>query len=177
MSLTESKLEYKKSAELQFVLESMVEIHRHLIGILNEEYDHMANLNIKGLADSAQTKEVLLGEIQNRESLRIQATQNLFRDLDIKDPSATLVSVFPHLSKEESDNLQSTRTTLMLLMTQAKQVNSRNMEFVQSSLERIEEMKKNALGISNNTTKENYSNSGARQPIAEQGGRLLSTEA
>jgi hypothetical protein len=47
----------------------------------------------------------------------------------------------------------------------------------EDSLKRIEDLKKNVLGLETASSKEVYSSHGVRNPTPEQGGRLLSTEA
>lgn len=136
----------------------------------------MAAVDAKGLLESAQTKEILVGEIWNHEQLRLKVTEKIARELGLQN-DLTLNRIASSLvSPAESEKLRSAGTALQLLIAQAKEANAKNMGFAEKSIARIEEMKRNVLGMNNNT-KENYSNSGVRQPITEQGGRLLSTEA
>lgn len=163
--------------ELCYVLDKLVVLHRNLLDVLREEIAHMSQVDLKGLGDTAQAKELLLSEIWNHEQLRLQSTEKLALSLQTKPEDATLLSIADKLPQQEGDKLRAARTALNMLVSEAKELNSQNMSFAESSLNRIEEMKKNALGISHNASKENYSNSGVRQPMPEQGGRLLSTEA
>lgn len=166
----------ENSGELLHLLDKLVLLHRNLLDVLREEYAHMAAVDVKGLLESAQTKEILVGEIWNHEQLRIKVTEKITRELGVQS-GLTLNQIASALaSAAESEKLKSAGTVLQLLVAQAKEANTKNMEFAEKSIERIEEMKRNVLGMNNNT-KENYSNSGVRQPITEQGGRLLSTEA
>ncbi|MBI3544813.1 MAG: flagellar export chaperone FlgN [Deltaproteobacteria bacterium] len=159
------------------MLEKLVALHRNLVELLREEYVHMGAADLKGIGETAHAKEVLLGEIWNLEQLRISSTEKLAGSFAIAKEDATLALIADRLPRAEGDKLRIIRKALNLLCEQAKEANVRNMSFAESSLERIETLKRNVLGISNTATKENYSNAGTRQPIADQGGRLLSTEA
>lgn len=169
----QTHIQIHQTDELFHVLEKMVGLHRTLIGVLAEEYAHMTAVDVKGLFETAQTKEVLVNEIWNLEKLRIQVADTISKNLNT---NSTLESIANALPKTTADRLRSSKTVLSMLMDQAKELNLRNMSFAENSLIRIDEMKKNILG-NNNNNRENYSNSGTRQPINEQGGRLLSTEA
>ncbi|MBI3558480.1 MAG: flagellar export chaperone FlgN [Deltaproteobacteria bacterium] len=165
------------SAELYYSLEKLVALHRNLIGILREEYGHMAVINLAGVGETARAKEAILSEVWSFEQLRIKCALNLAAALGLDATEVSLVKIAEQLPAAEGEKLRVLRTALNLLVGQAKELNTKNMAFAQSSLARIEEMKRNALGLNHTAKKENYSNSGVRQPIAEQGGRLLSTEA
>lgn len=165
------------SNELQFILEKQIALHRNLVELLREEYAHMGSLDVKSLAEVSNSKEAMLSEIWNSEQLRMKTVEVLCQNLGLDASSATLSSIADALPPEEADRLRKARTALSLLMAQAKEANSKNMAFAESSLDRIDQMKRNALGLGNTAVKENYSNAGVRQPVAEQGGRLLSTEA
>lgn len=165
------------SDELFHILEKLVALHRNLVDLLNEEYSHMSVVDVKGLSEAAHSKEILMSEIFNLEQVRIKIVEKIATTFGLKTEDATLLSIASALNSTEGDKLRSIRVALNLLVVQAKDLNARNMDFVQSSLARLEDMKRNALGLSNTAVKENYSNSGARQPLPEQGGRLLSTEA
>lgn len=165
------------SNELRFVLEKLLVLHGGLVEVLRLEYAQVAGVDLKGLAESAHAKEVMLGEIWNLEQLRMTAAEKLATTLGLNSQAASLLDIAAMLPQNEGDQLRSARIALNLLVQQAKDLNASNMNFVESSLCRIEEMKRNALGISSEASKENYSNSGSRQPLGEQGGRLLSTEA
>lgn len=169
----------QKSSELSFLMEKLVALHRNLVDVLDEENRHMVALDTKGLFETAQTKEVLIAEIWNVEQLRLRVTEMLTLLAGLPAGTAvpvTLQTLTNHLPKEQASKLAASRTALQLLMERARERNMRNMGFAQQSLGRIEEMKRNIMGLNNNNS-ENYSNSGVRQPITEQGGRLLSTEA
>lgn len=163
--------------ELQYVLDKLVALHSNLVEVLRNEYSHMSTLDTKGLSECAHAKEVLLGEIMSHEQLRIVATEKFAKAIGLEPSTATLLSIAAALPQDDGDVLRQIRTALNLLMQQAKEQNAKNMGFAESSLERIDQMKRNVLGISSQGSKENYSQSGSRQPLAEQGGRLLSTEA
>lgn len=165
------------SSELHHILERQVALHRNLVDLLREEYAHMGAVDINGLAEASRAKEVILSEIFNLEQLRIKAVERIVAEIGVQPSQATLLAIAEAVGPVEAERLKATRTALTLLVAQAKELNSRNMDFAQGSLARIDEMKRNALGLTNTAIKENYSNSGARQPIPEQGGRLLSTEA
>jgi flagellar biosynthesis/type III secretory pathway chaperone len=165
----------KGSNELYYILEKLVALHGGLCDLLREEYSHMVSVDTKGLGEAAHAKETILSEIWSHEQLRIRQCEALCVALGI-DKSATLLSIADRLGAD-AEKFRAARRTLGLLVAQAKDLNAKNMEFAEGSLTRIEEMKRNVLGITGATNKENYSNSGSRQPITEQGGRLLSTEA
>lgn len=167
----------KHYLELQHVLEKLTALHRNLIGVLREEYSHMSALDVKGMAEAAHAKEILLAEIVNHETLRIKVTENLAKALGLDPNTLTVMSLAAALTQQHAENLRQYRTVLTLLVSQAKELNAKNSIFAESSLGRIEQMKKNVLGLNNNSTKDNYSNSGMRNSATEQGGRLLSTEA
>ena len=159
-------------------LEKLVVLHRSLIDALKLEYTQMSAMDTKGLHESAQTKEFLISEIWNYEQLRIKAAEKIKQNTPSleKKVDVTLQNISEFFSKTDSDKLLQYRSVLQMLVDEAKALNKKNAEFVIGSLERIEQMKRNVLGLGNNT-KENYSNEGVRHPITEQGGRFLTTEA
>lgn len=163
--------------ELYFILEKQVALHRNLADVLQEEYAHMGAVDVKGLGEAAHAKEVLLSEIWNLESLRIKLVEKLAGELGLLLKDANLQTIAAALPRAEGEKLQTIRTALNMLISEAKDLNARNMGFVENSLVRIEQLKRNALGLTNKSNKENYSNNGVRQPLPDQGGRLLSTEA
>ncbi len=165
------------SAELYYSLEKLVALHRNLIDLLREEYVHMAAVDLTGVSETARAKEAVLTELWNLEQLRIKCATNLAVAVGLNEADVPLLKIAEKLSAPDGEKLRTLRIALNLLVGQAKELNSKNMGFAQSSLSRIEVLKRNALGLGNTAKKENYSNSGVRQPIAEQGGRLLSTEA
>lgn len=165
------------SSELHHILGRLVALHRNLVDILQEEYGHMSAVDVKGIAETSHAKEVILAEIWNLEQLRQKSVSGLAVSLGLASGDATLAKIAERSQKQEADKLRAVRDALNALITQAKELNSRNMSFAHGSLSRIEQMKRNALGLTNSAVTENYSNSGARQPVPEQGGRLLSTEA
>jgi hypothetical protein len=167
----------EESKQLHGVLEKLIGLHRSLCELLRDEHAHMIAVDLKGLADAAGAKESLLAEIWSFEQARIRQTEEIIRQLGIQPTEATLLAIADKLPSPDSEDLRNARTALNLLVNQARDLNTRNMAFAEESLSRIEELKRNALGLTNTATKENYSNSGARQPVQEQGGRLLSTEA
>jgi flagellar biosynthesis/type III secretory pathway chaperone len=163
--------------ELYYTLDKLIALHRNLADLLREEFSHMVKLDAKSLTEATQTKEVLLNEIWNHEQLRARAADRIAVSLSIDPKQASLGAIAEASSAEDREKLKNLGNVLVLLVREAKELNTRNMDFAENSLVRIEDMKRNVLGLSNNTPKENYSNSGSRQPISEQGGRLLSTEA
>lgn len=165
------------SAELNHVLERLVALHRSLVDLLREEFAHMGTADVKGLAETARTKEVLLSEIWSLEQLRMKAVAKMAGSLNIPAGEASLQKLADTLNKADGEKLRALRTALNLLVVEAKDLNAKNMDFAQDSLARIEQLKRNVLGINSGASMENYSNNGARQPAQEQGGRLLSTEA
>lgn len=170
-----NKTNSSKVEQMRFVLEKLITLHRGLIGLLEEEHSHMIQLDVKGLVEAAHAKEVFLAQIVEHENLRMKITEEVMNDLGLTDP--TLANISEKLpDKEEQKRLLLIRDTLNELILRAKEVNARNMGFASSSIERIEFMKKNVLGLGN-TSNENYSQSGSLNPITEQGGRLLTTEA
>lgn len=155
-----------KTQKVSYLLEKEIELHRLLIECLEQEYKHMIQLSVLELDACVQSKEAILDEIWNHESLLSQETGFM-----------KLNEFMVGLNLEAQQLLRDPAQTLLLLIGDAQSLNRRNALFAEGSLLRIDEMKKNVLGISSNTSKENYSNSGLQNPINEQGGRLLSTEA
>ena len=165
------------SQELQHLLERIVTLHRGLINVLEEEFVHMANLSSDGITEAARSKEAMLNEIWNCEQLRIKCAADLGASLGLSPEKIDLKAIAKAIGGDSAKSLGAAREALNLIITQAKELNARNRSFAESSLNRIDELKRNALGITNNTNKENYSSQGVCQPLNEQGGRLLSTEA
>lgn len=161
--------------DLASTLEKLTAIHRTLIGILQEEFAQMGTIDVNGLRETAHAKEVLLSQVWTLEQERIRQTALLSQSLGLVEQQPTISAISHTLENTEKEKLRNLGKILQLLVKQAKDLNSRNMTFVGKSLERIEQLKKNMLGTG--TSSDNYSNSGVRQPVTEQGGRLLSTEA
>lgn len=165
-------------SELRFVLDRLVALHGNLVEVLRVEFAHMTDLDVKSLGEATNAKEVILSEIWNLEHLRIQACEKVATSLGLDAQNATLLTIANALPEaQDGAYLRQVRTALGLLVDKAKTLNTQNMDFAAASLGHIDEMKRNVLGISNQASQENYSQSGSMQPLPEQGGRLLSTEA
>ncbi|HRK03364.1 MAG TPA: flagellar export chaperone FlgN [Oligoflexia bacterium] len=167
--------------ELQYILEKLLSVHRTLLDVLDEEHAHMVSLEIEALGEASKTKEVLLAEIWNLEQLRKKIVDEISIECKLNPATVTLKELSLALGQRIEGPgitvLVKTREALNMLIEQARDRNKRNMTFAEESLARIEELKRNVLGVASSSSPENYSSQGTRQPIAEQGGRLLSTEA
>lgn len=146
------------STEYIYILNRMLELHTVLCETLELEFACFVQADHKELVEVVATKEAVVQEIYKLENLRLSIAQSA--DALPETPAETQLK---KLLRERIEH--------------AKDLNQRNMGFASEAIERIEFLKRNALGISNETSRENYSSQGARYPTPEQGGRLLSTEA
>lgn len=162
--------------EIHYLLDQQIQHHRALIGLLEEEYAHMGSMDIVGLTEAANAKELIVQEIYQKEMLRQSLTELFSKQHPEITVRSSLKDLAAKLDNVSAERLLQQRSVLTILMDRSKELNNRNKTFAEGSLERIGEMKNNVLGTNNNN-KENYSQNGNRQPITEQGGRLLSTEA
>ena len=175
MVVESRKIHTEDLNKLFHLLERLVQLHQGLIELILQEKHEMSDLNMQGMLECAQSKENLITEIFNHENLRLQVLTEICGSLNINSET-TLLGLSSYTDEESFKKLKNIRTTLNLLMEKAKDLNQQNMAFANESMERIDEMKKNILGLGNNT-KENYSQGGMRTPMPEQGGRFLTTEA
>ena len=164
-------------SEIGFILDKQIALHTTLRDLLQEEFVAMSTLDIKLLADLTLSKETVLGEIWTLEQLRIKAFDKITNNSTLDKPVQSVLDLKSYTSEKDFARLSVARNVLVQLVENARTLNERNMNFAETSLARIDEMKRNVLGMTSNSSKENYSSSGVRQPVQEQGGRLFSTEA
>lgn len=166
---------FTQVSELLFIFEKQAGLHRALIDLLNQEYQHMGSMDVVAISECARSKEVFIQEIFQCEVLRRELLTKFAAQNKLSVDDLSLTTLFTYTSEADSKKLTETRAILVALVEQATELNRRNMDFAAESLDRIEILKRNVLGIQNDV--ENYSQSGSRQPMTEQGGRLLTTEA
>ncbi|MGE4232177.1 MAG: flagellar protein FlgN [Bacteriovoracia bacterium] len=164
----------RKSAEIAFALDKLIGLHRALLELLVQEYSYVVTAQTEQLVEVTQSKQQVLGEILNAEHLRIEAASRLLKTLGLPS-TASISEINQKIGDKEARDLNLQKEVLTELILRSKEQNKINMEFVRQSLDRIDVLKRNALGV-NNTSNENYSDAGKRQPIPTHGGRLLSTE-
>ena len=162
--------------KIQHLLEREIELHQALQECLDLELQVMVQLHMPDLLEAIQTKEMLMDHIAHHENL----LQNLLQQA-LQGSTATHHGLRSWIESQPDEQDQKKFHVLREVLIQkiqiAREKNERNAKLAQESLDRIETMKKNALGLNTNTSKENYSNHGLQNPIHEQGGRLLLTEA
>jgi hypothetical protein len=136
----------------------------------------MVAVDIKSLAEVTLSKETILSNIWGLEQDRIKAVETLAAELSLSKENCSLLDIAKKLDADSAIHFRAAHETLKLLLEEAKELNSHNMRFASESLERIELMKRNILGVAN-PVQDSYNAQGNRQSGATQGGRLLSKEA
>ena len=151
-------------------------LHQTLIETLQDEKQCMVSVDAATLLEITQAKEALLSRILSSEQTRLAATKAVMEKFEISLENASLLGIAEALKDNGGAEFRAAHKALALLTDRAKAINAENMKIATESLERIELMKKNILGLSNNN-QENYNAQGSRHPIGNMGGRLLSREA
>lgn len=155
--------------QLFAALERISELHGLLAENLRAEAAAMGSVDVKVLTETTQAKEAILAEIWAAEGERQKAAAALGAGL-------SLLQLADRFDGVVAERMRAFHHALSRRLEECRELNRSNMRLVEESLGRIDAMKSNILGLGNNTA-ENYNAQGNRNPVTEQGGRLLSQRA
>ncbi len=164
--------------QLYACLQRMLGLHRQLYEVCKMEREAFVAADIKLITEHTHAKELVIETIRLAESERIRISTDLafqwkkpLRDLTL---NFIIQEIEPH-DAPTAEKFRSALTALTVLIERAKKLNESNRDFVERSLEHVNEMKRNVLGEAQPST-DTYGNQG--QKVAQTGGaRMLSTEA
>ncbi|NDD93356.1 hypothetical protein EBZ37_14905 [bacterium] len=158
-------------------LQKLLSLHRQLLESLRTEREALLGMDVKKIHEAALEKQGILHQIafaeQDRASSAIQVAEQLSAPKDQQNLSK-LVLLAQSVSLKISDQLRSVQQALQLLVVRIQEQNQSNLRLVESSLQHLEQMKKNVIGESDPRSG-TYSSSGQRQNAPVQS-RLISTE-
>ena len=159
-------------------LQRMIGLHRQLYETCKLEREAFIAADVKLITEQTHAKELIIETIKQTESERIRISLFLSVEWTVPVKDLTLNFIIREIEPKESataERFRSALTALTVLIERAKKINESNREFVERSLEHVNEMKRNVLGEATPAT-DTYGNQG--QKLAQTGGaRLLSTEA
>ncbi|MCC6277705.1 MAG: flagellar protein FlgN [Oligoflexia bacterium] len=119
---------------LTVILEEEIKIHRSLLELVRHEREVLVRAQIEELESNNKLKESFIHKIRELESNRILASEQLGKDLGMKAGAVRLLELAAKLAEPMSSRLRNIHSTLELLITRIRDLNSSNAELVQSSL-------------------------------------------
>lgn len=160
------------------VLQKLIGFHRQLLEKTRSERAALVEANVSAIQEATHAKEALIEAIRQEENRRLKITGDLA--IEWKKPlrELTLPNIIIEVQGKDlktAELLRSSYNTLTFLIQRIEEQNQSNLKLVETSLEHINNMKKNVLGESNPHS-DTYTQQG--QKMTPTGGaRLLSKEA
>jgi flagellar biosynthesis/type III secretory pathway chaperone len=163
--------------ELVSRLQKLLSLHRQLLESLRAEREALLAVDVKRIHEITLEKQGVLQQILAAEQGRAAVSRNVATLLNLPADSTSLGQIVlqsQSVSLKTSDQLRSVQQALVHLVARIQEQNHSNRGLVESSLEHVNQMKRNVLGeaMPKSST---YSSSGQRQNAPAQS-RLISTE-
>lgn len=158
-------------------LQKLLTLHRQLLDSLRAEREALLSVDVKRIHEVTLEKQGILQQILQAEQGRLAITRTVATQLNAAADSTSLGQIVLHsqsVSLKISDQLRSVQQALVHLVGRIQEQNQSNRGLVESSLEHVNQMKRNVLGESMPKSG-TYSSSGQRQNAPAQS-RLISTE-
>jgi len=158
-------------------LQKLLSLHRQLLESLRAEREALLAVDVKRIHEVTLEKQGILQQILAAEQARVTAARNVATLLNVPADSTSLGQIVLHsqsVSLKISDQLRSVQQALVHLVTRIQEQNDSNRGLVETSLEHVNQMKRNVLGEAMPKSG-TYSSSGQRQNAPAQS-RLISTE-
>lgn len=136
--------------ELYAYLKKCVGLQRQLLECVRSEHEYLIEVDIDKIQEMTYHKEALLDSIRTAERQRMKAVGELAvywkRKADELNLSEIIIAV-QGFNLEQSNSFRSVQNTISLLMNRVKQQNVINQELVSQSIQHIQSMKTNVLGV------------------------------
>lgn len=167
----------KDLSQLYQILQKLVGLHRQLMDVVRSEREALVSADLKGIQEATYVKESLIQSIYVAENERLKLMGELAAIWKKSIQDLTLPNIIIEIQGRDpksAEQLRGTLNVLTILIQRISEQNRSNREFVERSLQHVQNMKSNVLGES--TVKaETYSPHG--QKINATGSsRLLSKE-
>jgi len=157
---------------LQNLLNRHIGLHRQLLEMVRQEHEALTQIDLKEIQEITFSKEALIYAIQVCEKERKEVSEKL----GVQSMEALIQALENNQRMEQAKGFRSAFTTLKLLIERIKDQNDQNSTLVENSLEHVQNMKKNLLGLSE-TRSNTYSSQGQAQGSGESKPRLIEKEA
>jgi flagellar biosynthesis/type III secretory pathway chaperone len=157
-------------------LQKLLSLHRQLLESLRAEREALLAVDVRKIHEVTLEKQAVLQQIVVAEQARVAASRDVA--VQLRSPAEAslgqLVLQSQSVSLKLSEQLRSVQHALVHLIGRIQEQNGSNRQLVESSLEHVNQMKKNVIGESMPKS-ETYSPTGHRQNAPAQS-RLISTE-
>ena len=158
-------------------LQKLLSLHRQLLESLRAEREALLGMDVKRIHDSALEKQGILHQIAIAEQARATsaaAAATILGAAKGQENLSNLILLAQSASLKLSDQLRSVQQALQMLVTRIQDQNLSNLRLVESSIQHLEQMKKNVIGEAAPRSG-TYSATGQKQNAPVQS-RLISTE-
>jgi flagellar biosynthesis/type III secretory pathway chaperone len=157
-------------------LQKLLSLHRQLLESLRAEREALLAVDVRKIHEVTLEKQAILQQVAVAEQERLAASRHVA--VQMNSPAdlslGQLVLQSQSVSLKLSEQLRSVQQALVHLIGRIQEQNGSNRQLVESSLEHVNQMKKNVIGESMPRS-ETYSPTGHRQNAPAQS-RLISTE-
>lgn len=152
-------------------------LYRQLIDLLRDEREHLIAVRTKEIREATYSKEAILDEIQRAEFQRKKWTKSAAHILNMSEKELTMEIISLKLgAANNQQNLANLKSSLVLLITKAREMNSENLKLVHAALKDVQEMKHSVLGISPDKAQTYGPKGNMGNSTRDQSSRLLSKE-
>ncbi len=152
-------------------LTSQLTLYKELLLLVREEKDYVVQTNIKEIRKITLAKEVLLGELHKKEMERQKWLLSLANatNQDVEKLSLEAVArLYP-----QYPSIMKLRNSLRIIVTRVHSFNQENGRLVENALEETQEMKKNALAVTEDKSP-TYNPRGKMHESGDRNARIVS---
>jgi flagellar biosynthesis/type III secretory pathway chaperone len=139
-SVLKDKLPDRKEmllAELFALMEKQTQVYESLGSALRDEKDRIISIDLNGLTETGQLKEMLFREIQRLEQDRINLMKDLSEILKISHKDLTVGKLMAYTRGYSKERLRKSREALLNLSGKIRRMNHFNKLLIRHSLELI----------------------------------------
>lgn len=181
---TEKKLSEKITGKitdkLHDSLHELINLHRQLHEVVKSENEAIVNADVKATYEAAAAKEALIHWIHQAEMSRQTVVYAIAQEENLETQTPSLRELILHFQSKDpevSSRFQSDLNMLVLLVERIKKQNEANGKLIATSLQHINNMKKNIFGETTHQAR-TYNQQGQKNTASanEHGPRLISRE-
>ncbi len=157
-------------------LQKLLSLHRQLLDSLRAEREALLEVDVRKIHEITLEKQGVLQQILAAEQARLSTSRLVAVQLNAPADASLgqIILQSQSVSLKTSEQLRSVQQALAHLIGRIQEQNGSNRQLVESSLEHVNQMKRNVIGESMPRS-ETYSPTGHRQNAPAQS-RLISTE-
>ena len=119
------------------LMEKQTQSYNTLRSALRDERERIINIDLKGLAETGQRKQSLLGNIKRLEEVRINLMKDFSKTLKIPIQGLTVRKLTAYTRGYDKDRLNKCREALLDLAGEIRRMNQFNKSLIGHSLELI----------------------------------------